>query len=266
MKLSYKSYPALVLADKGKWEASHKKAHQIIMSQLPYLDKNSDEYRIGWVEYQLSCNGVMLNKPIYFLSDSFTNAAEQNEKKLAELYNNNPNVRNDAYEDCIIVNKYGYIHIMHTMEDNTILFITLQKNGATVHCGVYHKEKDNFSVLFSTKTPEILPSFNGFREIILFKKYASVELDIIEAGKKKEVKNVEREKVINEMGIDVIMLDSSWFREIIRKEGFKVRGHFRLQPYKNEKGEWTRKIIYIEEFEKHGYHRKAKISVDKETI
>jgi len=35
------------------------------------------------------------------------------------------------------------------------------------------------------------------------------------------------------------------------KDGFKVQGHFRSQPYKNEKGEWTRKIIYIEEYKKH---------------
>ena len=66
--------------------------------------------------------------------------------------------------------------------------------------------------------------------LILFKKYASVELVTVEAGKKKKVDGVDNGKVLNEMGVDVTLLDSSWFREIIRNEGFKVRGHFRLQP------------------------------------
>lgn len=32
-----------------------------------------------------------------------------------------------------------------------------------------------------------------------------------------------------------------------------------LQPKKNDKGEWIKELIYINEFEKHGYHRQAKI-------
>ena len=38
-----------------------------------------------------------------------------------------------------------------------------------------------------------------------------------------------------------------------------VSGHFRLQPKKDENGEWTRELIYIEPYAKKGYHRLAKV-------
>jgi hypothetical protein len=93
--------------------------------------------------------------------------------------------------------------------------------------------------------------------MLLFKKYAPIDLEFVGSWKKK-ISAVSGEKMVNDTGIEVTLLDSSWFRSIIRTEGFLVRGHFRLQPYKDETGEWARKLIYIHEFEKHGYCRIAK--------
>ena len=53
---------------------------------------------------------------------------------------------------------------------------------------------------------------------------------------------------------------TNYFTEYIRDEDFKVSGHLRLQSYKNKDGEISRKLIYINEFVKHGYHRKATIN------
>ena len=62
-----------------------------------------------------------------------------------------------------------------------------------------------------------------------------------------------------------VVLDSRWFTTICRDEGFLVSGHFRLQPCKDEQGEWTRKLIYINPYAKHGYHRLAPIvNLEKE--
>jgi hypothetical protein len=73
------------------------------------------------------------------------------------------------------------------------------------------------------------------------------------------------DKAVNETGIDVKVLDSRWFTTICRDEGFLVSGHFRLQPCKDEQGEWTRKLIYINPYAKHGYHRLAPIvNIDNE--
>lgn len=92
--------------------------------------------------------------------------------------------------------------------------------------------------------------------ILLFKRYADIE--IIEAKKDKKVMLPDGETLLSESDLKINYLDCSWFRTIIRTEGFMVRGHFRLQPYKNSKKEWDRKLVYIEPFQKHGYTRTAK--------
>ena len=89
-----------------------------------------------------------------------------------------------------------------------------------------------------------------------FLKYADVEVINVYGNQRKQLPD-KSDVIENKSGVRVQYIDSRWLREIIRLEGFKVRGHFRLQPIKDEEGEWTRKLIYINEFEKHGYHRRA---------
>ena len=94
---------------------------------------------------------------------------------------------------------------------------------------------------------------------LLFKKYGNVDIETIARKKAMRKSQILGEKVNNFMGIDVKVLDSRWFTTICRDEGFLVSGHFRLQPCKDENGEWTRKLIYINPYAKHGYHRLAPI-------
>jgi len=93
---------------------------------------------------------------------------------------------------------------------------------------------------------------------LLFEKYAKTETVIAKAGKKFSSPEL-RETVKNVLPIPVMIRDCTWFTTICRNEDFKVKGHFRLQPYKDEQGEWQKKLIYINEFLKHGYHRQAKM-------
>ena len=55
----------------------------------------------------------------------------------------------------------------------------------------------------------------------------------------------------------VVRVDTFWDKDIDVIAPFSVRGHFRKQPKKNEKGDWVREVIYIDSFMKQGYHRKA---------
>lgn len=87
----------------------------------------------------------------------------------------------------------------------------------------------------------------------LFKKYGQVQ--VVEAQPHKKTTTPTGTFMVD-AGIAVNHLDCTWLTTIVRGEGFKVRGHFRLQPYK-ENGEWTKRLIYIKEFEKHGYTRRA---------
>lgn len=92
---------------------------------------------------------------------------------------------------------------------------------------------------------------------LIFKKYGHVEIETVSKNKTLKKSMILNQKVNNFMAIDVQVLDSRWFTTICRDEGFMVSGHFRLQPKKDKDGNWTRELIYINPFAKHGYHRQA---------
>ncbi len=70
--------------------------------------------------------------------------------------------------------------------------------------------------------------------------------------------NIGFTRFLNNSNINISFCDTLW-RQRISTDGFKVRGHFRLQPI----GECRlkRKLIWIEEFQKSGYNRKATVEL-----
>ena len=94
-------------------------------------------------------------------------------------------------------------------------------------------------------------------DLLLFKtflKYVEVESKVIPGEKKDWHIGT---KYLNETKSKVQILDSTYFTTISRTEGFGVRGHFRFQPYGI--GMQDKKLIWISDFQKTGYTRKAKI-------
>jgi len=69
-------------------------------------------------------------------------------------------------------------------------------------------------------------------------------------------------KFVNESKHNITIIDSTWNKLIIRTEGFSVSGHLRLQRY--GEGRKEVKLIFIEEFEKHGYIRRARKEIATE--
>lgn len=100
-------------------------------------------------------------------------------------------------------------------------------------------------------TESLIDKFLG---ILIFKHYAKVELDLVN-GKTRKKSELLNQKIINETSSGINVLDSQWYTSVFRNEGFTVRGHFRF--YKS-----CNRLIYINEFQKHGYHRHAKILDD----
>lgn len=96
------------------------------------------------------------------------------------------------------------------------------------------------------------------------KKYAEVETIIVP---NKSIKILDdtingyrhKEKVRNDSGQKVIIMDSRWFVKIINDNDIFVRGFFRLQNKKNELGEWYKELIFVDSFVRHSYYRNAKI-------
>lgn len=100
------------------------------------------------------------------------------------------------------------------------------------------------------------------------KKYVKVETVIIPQGTYTAVEGtpleyVEKKKVVNQTGQEVIVMDSKWFRKIINDNDIPVRGFFRRQNKKNSEGEWYNEIIFVNPFIRHGYHRNAKIEDER---
>ena len=99
---------------------------------------------------------------------------------------------------------------------------------------------------------------------VAVKRYVKVETIVIPQGKFTAIEGtpleyIEKKKVLNQTGQEVIVMDSKWFRKIINENDIYVRGFFRMQNKKNEFGEWYKELIFVDSFVRHGYHRNAKI-------
>ena len=99
------------------------------------------------------------------------------------------------------------------------------------------------------------------------KKYVEVETIVVPYNGSLKMSDVIldykfKDKIQNISGQEVIVMDSRWFRKIINENDIFVRGFFRFQNKKNEKGEWYKELIFVDSYVRHGYHRNALI--DKE--
>lgn len=99
---------------------------------------------------------------------------------------------------------------------------------------------------------------------VAVKKYIKVETIVIPQGTFTQIEGtpleyIEKKKVINRTGQEVLVMDSKWFKKIINDNDIPVRGFFRMQNKKNDEGEWYKELIFVEPFVRHGYHRNAKI-------
>ena len=97
-------------------------------------------------------------------------------------------------------------------------------------------------------------------DYLCLRQWAEVQLGKVSSTVKKEIKKNKKTQVITEPGLDYYLFDSKWYTEICNDECFRVSGHFRLQPY----GDGTRRLIWINEYTKNGYHRKATIDKVKD--
>jgi len=96
------------------------------------------------------------------------------------------------------------------------------------------------------------------------KKHGKVETVVIPKGKFTAVEGtpleyVDKKKVINQTGQEVIVMDSKWFRKIVNDNDIFVRGYFRMQNKKDDEGKWYKDLIFVDSHVRHGLHRDAKI-------
>ena len=204
-------------------------------------------------------------KNVYYVPKSFTHAHATVAPKLDNLFT--PQVMMDIHEDCCFVLHNGITLLSVWCEQMKAYHFLMFNQGFLMCWHLYNLEqkdglKDDNSVCCwpGSKEKDWASAWvYQFYGILLFKKYGQMELETVSAHKYLPKSSIIGEKINNFTGMDVTVLDSRWFTTICRDEGFLVSGHFRLQPCKDERGEWTRKLIYINPYAKHGYHRLAPI-------
>ena len=221
-------------------------------------------------------------KNIFTLSQSIQNMLGPNREKLMDAYWKDS--QKESFSGAYIETQMAIPSIELFRFDPTRLmnpkteveedclrytFASVQGNNTVVSMGIidlFYEGNSDFLLLPHISTvqsdmrdQEIINCQNYMLYLLnacTFLKYADVEVINVYGNQRKQLPD-KSDVIENKSGVRVQYIDSRWLREISRLEGFKVRGHFRLQPIKDEEGEWTRKLIYINEFEKHGYHRRA---------
>lgn len=200
----------------------------------------------------------ILSGKVYMASVPFVNNAIKNSKALSKLLDD------QEVQDEIIDMSGVYL-----IKDWAIAFVDGGKtcffyNGSEGSPTAIMTEEEFITVPYNeSMTVEALnETYDTFRSILvlllLMEKYAKLEKKVImpKATVRLDPKLLETSRNMTEFPINY--RTSTWFTTICRDEEFGVSGHFRLQP-KKINGEWTKELIYIQPYVKHGYHRTADI-------
>ena len=246
--------------------------------KLQELDERAKKMAVVMLTGQVNTDigmGRFANREFnfYLVSPTFFQAMQKSYMKLRPVMDE-PNALRDIYEDSVFIIGDRTVVFMK-LKDNQYRYMEFQEQGRMAHFSDFAiNDDDNGVTLNKFQDMETMTvfDFKGYNDIwtpdfvlyqqsfiLFFKKYGNIDLEMLPAKRTTRKSQLIGEKVNNFMGIDVQVLDSRWFTTICRDEGFLVSGHFRLQPCKDENGEWTRKLIYINPYAKHGYHRLAPI-------
>jgi hypothetical protein len=96
--------------------------------------------------------------------------------------------------------------------------------------------------------------FKEILAVLLFIKHAEIEIKNLPPNR--QIWDGQTCIYNNKTNTNIQVIDSTWFTTLVKSDAFKVRGHFRLQPCGD--GKSKRKLVWINEFNKDGYTRKAR--------
>lgn len=184
-------------------------------------------------------------------------------------------------KDCgTIVYGFGedklYVWLFKEVDESSILYMyfyieSLPNNKRRVHTWptltddeqLFEGDKEDREQIYERLANKLIT-------YLAVKKYVQVETIIIPPGAKIKIDEKIfdykiKEKIRNESGQEVIVMDSRWFRKIVNNNEIFVRGFFRLQNKKDENGKWYKELIFVDSFIRHGYHRNALIENETNT-
>lgn len=279
MRISEKKYPALKHLKTGVSRVGLRA--EVLPQFKAYAFCHLELFEKFFIE------GFEKNKEAYssninIVKNSFRSSAKKASVSLAKLIREDMEKENVKLFGTTIYHNYVFFYSWETYSNSEDITATLYvfHEDLLVYAYISDPKKNDSPTFFSFADHKYIEAIFGYCDLgtvdkmerfvfhfmgenvflyEYFKRYAKVET--IEMSKSnRKVTDDKGEKYLNETDYDVTVLDSKWFREIVRDEDFEVRGHFRLQPKKKD-GEWTKELIWIEDFIKHGYHRKAKVDI-----
>ena len=203
---------------------------------------------------------LQVNKK-YYITNTFKDAINTARPKIED---NNKQI-NEIPSDCgIIFTERGFNLYLSNPSDKKVKLVSygFTRDALTTYAVLYND--NNFGgVACSLKDgkpyndQDYLANYiNGLLLSLYFIHNCEIEQKTLKPQDKyRENGN----KHYNESNSDLIILDCKWFTELIRDAPFHVKGHLRWQVHGEKFSK--RKLIWISDFDKSGYRRKATKSV-----
>jgi hypothetical protein len=261
MRFNYKQYPILKKLKEGK------------LGDVPVYEIDnlfalveSERFVRNW---KYACRDF--SQQINVIATPFWEAAEKAKIKLIELYKD---IMVNDTADFSVKGTFCLLDFVYMISEETrqgsedieLSFFLFKKDGTPLmsyvdsssrkiyqNLWISNVFKENYQ--YQDRQQSYLFAYQYIITAIylnMFKNYAEVEIKNLPPNSKTKDINC---KYLNETDFTISFLDSKWFTSLVNSNAFKVRGHFRLQPC--GPGMKNRKLIWINDFEKTGYHREA---------
>lgn len=282
MVIDYNTYPSLRVMVKGNpdWLIVPKAYDDYDNERSEQLCK-----RIIFVFKETIRNGSIqdsINGNVKIYSKTFCDAARkaflvgENGKQLllnvlkehynGEIYKNGLYVFDDFSVIITIDKEYPDIAAFTVIMRNSLLMCCAIKLDTDAVTEIFIAEPLARIVKATRSNDGTMPStpvITEFLAMMMFEKHAKVDVET--CPMKHTIQSASlKEKIKNRYGFGVQMMDARWYKEICKDEDFAVRGHFRMQPFgKRDEKNREKRLIFIEPFLKHGYHRKAAINTER---
>ena len=180
-------------------------------------------------------------------------------KLTKNIVNNCKLINIDSVKENINVSDFNFNSLVILLDEDSL--IKIDRAGSDFHF-LYMKDLMNSRSYYFDSYSFLTKEFNIQKEgvegsvfviqILTYLYFGDITTKNIPS--KSKVKLSSFSKFLNNSKLNITYVDSLW-KQRICVDGFKVRGHFRMQPI--GEGRKKRKLIWIEEFNKEGYNRKA---------
>lgn len=258
MRLNAKTFPVLDTLDKGDY----------LNLELDNAFSNPDPkigITIDLIQYMV--NSVKeLHRQVahrYYVTKPFSDAIEKAAPKILYEVNYFTNEKSDCG---IIFHQNKFTMYLTNPKDKIVkaLFFGFNKHSLTSFCilqndgkymGRYYRSENGKDV----HDEEMLVGWTlGQLVTLYFIHNCEIETKVLAPNEKHRQDGV---RFFNESKNPFTILSCHWFTELIRTTPFNVKGFLRWQACGKE---WRqRKLIWVEGFEKKGYHRKAQKTINQ---